>query len=319
VATKLLCEARHSVFDRLIHADWSVSSRKRWAATATRRAGQWVVNAPALIGAHEDLLEGPFTVMEQQRVLLGFDFPIGVPSAYGAQTGFGSFRELLAALGDGVWCRFFDVARLPAEIAITRPFYPAASTKGNSRAELVAGLGVNRFEELLRVCERRTEHRRAACALFWTLGGNQVGKAALTGWRKAIRPALLRGAALWPFDGSLEDLARAPGIVLAETYPAEAYRMVGASFLPGQSKRRQSDRYQKASAILAWAERHGVVLCAPATAGLTAGFGPSANGEDQFDALLGLLKMIEVVEGRQMAQTERHEVTTSWEGWILGR
>ena len=50
---------------------------------------------------------------------------------------------------------------------------------------------------LLRVCELKTEHSQAACSLFWTLGGNQVGKGALTGWQEVIRPALLRGARLW--------------------------------------------------------------------------------------------------------------------------
>ena len=94
-------------------------------------------------------------------------------------------------------------ARLPSEIAITRPFYPRSSSKGVTRAELVAGLGVSSFDDLLRICERRTEHRQAACSLFWTLGGNQVGKGALTGWQEIIRPALLRGAKPWPFDAFL--------------------------------------------------------------------------------------------------------------------
>lgn len=33
--------------------------------------------------------------------------------------------------------------------------------------------------------------RRAACPLFWTLGGNQAGKAAIAGWRDILQPALL--------------------------------------------------------------------------------------------------------------------------------
>lgn len=221
--------------------------------------------------------------------------------------------------GGGRWSEFFAVARQPAEIAITRPFYPLSSTKGVSRAELVAGLGVGSFDDLLRVCERRTAHRQAACSLFWTLGGNQVGKAALSGWQAVIRQALLRGAALWPFDGDLAELSRTPGAVLAETYPAEAYRMVGAGFMPGQSKRRQADRQEKATAVLAWAERHGVILTPPAAAALAVGFGSSASGEDQFDALLGLLTMIEVAERRRVEATERHEGTAAREGWILGR
>ncbi|MXP65879.1 DUF429 domain-containing protein [Roseomonas sp. M0104] len=179
------------MFDQLIHADWSVSPRKRWAATAVRQAGHWVVKAPALVGPAEAFLDRAFAAAARQRVLLGFDFPIGVPAAYGARTGLRSFRELLP---------------------------------------------------------------------------------------------LLR-----------------------------------AGFLPGQCKRRQADRQEKAAAISAWAEGHGVVFAAPAADALAAGFGSSASGEDQFDALLGLLKMIEVAEGRRAEATERHDGTAAWEGWILGR
>ncbi len=52
--------------------------------------------------------------------------------------------------------------------------------------------------------------------------------------------------------------------------------------------------------------------------GLTDGFGPSGNGEDQFDAALGLLGMIEVVEGRRAAAPTSIELNDC-EGWILGQ
>jgi hypothetical protein len=307
------------MFDRLIHADWSVNAGKRWAATAERRGGTWIVQGPSLVAPGGAFLDGAFETAQQQRVLLGFDFPIGVPLAYGSQTGFRDFRELLPALGRGAWGDFFDVARMPAEIGIKRPFYPSSSNKGVTRAELTMGLSVSAFDDLLRVCERRTVHRQAACSLFWTLGGNQVGKAAISGWKDVVQPALLRGAVLWPFDGALGKLARFSGVVIAETYPAEAYRLVGAGFPPGQSKRRQADRRGKAASVLRWANRHGVSFSASAAGGLADGFGSLMSGEDQFDALLGLLKMIEVVEGRRPARTERHEAIIGWEGWILGR
>ena len=92
--------------------------------------------------------------------------------------------------------------------------------------------------------------------------------------------------------------------------------MVGAGFLAGESKRRQVDRRAKADAVLGWASRHGVVFSDLAATGLANGFGSTSSGEDQFDALLGLLKMIEVVEGRRPERTERHETTADWEGWI---
>jgi hypothetical protein len=74
------------------------------------------------------------------------------------------------------------------------------------------------------------------------LGANQVGKAALHGWRTVIRPAVEQGASLWPFDGSLKQLSRSAHSVICETYPREAYSHVGVSFPPGASKRNQGDR-----------------------------------------------------------------------------
>lgn len=308
------------MFDLLIHADWSISAPKRWFASAACGEGGWLVQAPSLVGDSAGFLDKAFSAASERRVLAGFDFPIGVPSTYGVKTCFRDFREMLAALWNEGWSDFSDVAKLPAEISLTRPFYPMSSTKGVSRAELVVGLGVSSFDELLRICERRTEHRQAACSLFWTLGGNQVGKAALTGWQEIIRPALLRGAALWPFDGELAELANAPGLVLAETYPTEAYHMVGANFAPGaESKRNQSNRRSKAPPILDWARKNRITFSPDAQAALVDGFGPSKRGEDPFDAILGLLGMIEVVEGRQPERTEAHAITATWEGWILGR
>ena len=316
---------RDGVFDRLVHADWSVAPGKRWMAVADRTAAGWVVGTPVPVGATGPLLAGPlldraFAAADQgRRVLAGFDFPIGVPAAYGARTGCADFPDLLRVVGTGAWRRFFDAACEPAEIAIGRPFYPSVPRKGVSRGALVGGLGVPDFEALLRICERGTADRRGACALFWTLGGNQVGKAAISGWREVIRPALGRGAALWPFAGTLADLASRPGVVLAETYPADAYRMVGAGFARRESKRRQADRRAKSDAVLVWAARHGVGFGDEAAACLVDGFGAHANGEDRFDALMGLLKMIEVADGRRPARTRPAPDTARWEGWILGR
>ena len=103
------------MFELLIHADWSVNARKRWAATAARHDDAWTVEAPKLVGPVTAFLDNVFLTAERQRVLLGFDFPIGVPSSYGRQTGFRNFRQLLPALGEGVWSHFFDVARLPVK------------------------------------------------------------------------------------------------------------------------------------------------------------------------------------------------------------
>jgi hypothetical protein len=44
-----------------------------------------------------------------------------------------------------------------------------------------------------------------------------------------------------------------------------------------------------------------------------------ADRANLFDALMGLLKMIEVVERRRPERTENDDGTIAWEGWILGR
>lgn len=129
------------------------------------------------------------------------------------------------------------------------------------------GLGVQTFDELLRNCDLRTENRQVACSVFWTLGGNQVGKAAIAGWSEIIRPAVTRGARLWPFDGVLAELSGTPGVVIAETYPAEAYYIVDANFQRNESKRRSADRKSKAPKILRWADKNRVNLSMEARSG----------------------------------------------------
>lgn len=306
------------MFDRLIHADWSVDPRKRWVATAVRNGRGWLVSTPRPVGPIPQFVDAIFE-SGTGKTLVGFDFPIGVPAAYGERSGFANFRQALAHFGKGDWTSFYDVARVPGEVGLRRPFYPQTGTKGVRRAALVTGLGVDTFEDLLRKCERRTTERRAACSLFWTLGGNQVGRAALSGWREVVGPALDKGALLWPFDGSLASLSARDGVVIAETYPAEAYRMFNASFRPLESKRRRADRATKANAIFEWAEAHEVELGDAARLAISDGFGEASSGEDAFDSLAGLLKMIDVCDGRRPEATEPIEASLKWEGWILAR
>lgn len=259
-------------------------------------------------------------VGSSSRAFAGFDFPIGLPESYGISTGLSGFREVLTSAGRlSGWERFFDVADVPGDIQLSRPFYPRSSKKGVSRASLWGALGVSSFEDLLRECERGGPGRREACSIFWTLGGNQVGRAAAAGWQEIVRPALEQGARLWPFDGTLPALSQTNGLVLAETYPADAYAVVGAPFSSRESKTSQTHRASKAEAILAWAKVKAVDLSAVEPV-LTDGFGVSKSGEDPFDALLGLLAMIAVVDGDlQEATATLKSEKARWEGWILGR
>lgn len=305
------------MFSRLVHADWSVSSAKRWAARARLGDDGWLIEAVEPVGDCPAFVKSLVAVSRQEAVLAGFDFPIGVPDAYGARTGLASFSDLLRHVGQGRWSRFGDIAREPGEIGLERPFYPAGASAGLKQADLLAAHGVAALDQLRRQCERQTGDRRAACPLFWTLGGNQVGRAALAGWTEVIKPAQAAGARLWPFDGSLASLDERPGLVLAETYPAEAYGHVGVVFRSSESKTRQEDRASKADAILGWASQHQVHLSGSVRALIADGFGDDKAGEDRFDALLGLCGMIEVVSGRR--PEGGHPDGSCWEGWIIGQ
>lgn len=301
----------------LVHADWSVSPAKRWAARARLGDTGWTIEAIEPVGDCSAFVRSLIAASRTEAVLAGFDFPIGVPDVYGERTGLSSFPDLLQQIGQRRWARFGDIAREPNEIGLERPFYPAGASAGLKQADLLAAHGVAALDELRRRCERQTGDRRAACPLFWTLGGNQVGRAALAGWTEVIKPALAAGARLWPFDGALASLGEQPGLVLAETYPAEAYGHVGVAFRASESKTRQDDRASKADAIFGWASRHEVLLSGSVRALISDGFGADKAGEDRFDALLGLCGMIEVVTGRR---TEGgHPDGSCWEGWIFGQ
>lgn len=302
----------------LVHADWSVSPAKRWAAWATPVGRSWRVDALAPVGDLAAFRRRILEVSGLMPVLAGFDFPIGVPKAFGEKTGANGFPDLLRSLDGARWARFSSVAQEPGEIAIERPFYPATARSGVRRASLVAAHGVEAFDDLLRVCERPTPTRRAACPLFWTLGGAQVGRAALSGWEGVVRPLIGEGAKLWPYDGDLQRLADRPGVILAETYPAEAYAHVDVAFGPRRSKRRREDRLVQFRPILDWAAERGVAFADPVRAALEDGFGARADGEDRFDAFMGLLGMIEVASGRRDEGRPPADVA-GWEGWILGQ
>lgn len=255
---------------------------------------------------------------EPQPTLAGFDFPIGVPAAFGERTGLGGFSEAIAAFGTGCWSRFYDVGERAEDISLYRPFYPRVSSSAARQAHLLEALGAADIDVLRRQCERATRDRKAACPLFWTLGGNQVGKAAISGWKEVVQPARRAGALLWPFDGALQSLAAEGRLVICETYPAEAYGHVGVRFRAGGSKQRQQDRREAGAGLGPRCKEHGVELTGTMGNALADGFGPRRDGEDPFDAAMGLLGMIEVVEGRRAAAPPTTQAPT-WEGWILGQ
>lgn len=301
------------------HADWSVDRRKRWLALAEMQPrGDYAAALPQPAGAADTLLYRLRALAAPGSIILaGFDFPIGLPAAYAHRAGIDAFLPYLGQFGHGEWVDFYRVAETPQQISLRRPFYPQRPG-GTSIHHLLAGLGLSARHELYRVCERAHLARGAAAPLFWTLGAQQVGKAAITGWRDMLAPALDDPAlplAIWPFAGGLDNLLAPGALVVAETYPAEAASFLGLAG-PG-SKRSQPARRQHAERLLSLAWELRVVLDPDLDEAIQDGFGADAMAEDRFDAFVGLLGMLAVVRGRQPAGAPPPAVAPV-EGWILG-
>jgi hypothetical protein len=303
----------------IAHADWSVAPGKRWLARAVRRSdGVYRLRAPEPVGALDRLLPRLAQAGRGGPVLLGVDFPIGLPAAYAARAGIEDFVAQLPRFGTGRWSRFYDVATGPGEIALTRPFYPHRPG-GRRRQHLVNGLGVPCYRALLRQCERATGSRPQACSLFWTLGGNQVGKGAIAGWCGLLGPALRAGLplAIWPFYGRLEELLSAYEWVIAETYPREVYGPLGLDLRGG--KRTQQVRARNAERLLATASALDFDVDPALRTEIKDGFGARPNGEDRFDAVVGLLGLLGVVRGARDLWEPDQPIVRSVEGWIIGQ
>jgi hypothetical protein len=110
--------------------------------------------------------------------------------------------------------------------------------------------------------------------------------------------------------------------VVAETYPREYYqylRQPGVA-VARWSKRRQADRLAWMPGLLRWADSLGVTWQADVLSRVRSGFSAQADGEDEFDAVIGLLGMIAVVTGVIPAGEPGDDpAIAAVEGWILGR
>lgn len=311
--------ALHPAPELVVHADWSTSASKRWYAAAIRSGNAYYIASAAPVGPLHEFWAGLKAMSFKGGVVVGFDFPIGVPQAYAEAAGIQRFLDVLPNLGQGRWADFYQICRAANEICTTRPFYPYKP--GGTKVEhLLRGLGIERRDELLRRCERPTENRGAASPLFWTLGAKQVGRAAISGWHELIGPAASDPSTrFWPFQGGLLELAVPGSITVAETYPAEAGLHIGLS-APGRgwSKARREGRLAQAAKILEHASRRGHVLDDGLVNEITEGFGDGASGEDRFDGVVGLLGMLEVVQGCRPDGAPMESAVQNVEGWILG-
>ena len=297
------------------HADWSTDPRKRWISIARRGPDGWRAEAPVPVGDPSAMVAA--LLAEGAPVALGLDLPLGVPRGFAAGRAEPGFVDFLRGLA--VRPGFFAVAPTLAEVSRERPFYPARGVKGMTRAAHAQALGLGDAGGLSRWCDRATAERPAGAPVFWTLGANQSGKAAIAAWRDWLAPGLAAGApyALWPFAGGIHALLAPGRAVLAEVYPAEALRHVGL-VMPG-SKRVQRDRAALGGTLLDAMAARGVVPSRALRAMAEDGFGADAAGEDRFDSVIGLLGLVGVLDGTRPDFVPEDDAVRRWEGWVLGQ
>ncbi|MCA3422214.1 MAG: DUF429 domain-containing protein [Roseomonas sp.] len=297
------------------HADWSLDPRKRWVSIARRQGRHWQASAPRLVGDPATL--AAHLLAEGSPAALGLDLPLGVPRGFAENRPEKDFPAFLAGLAGKA--DFFAVSPTLETVSPARPFYPARGIKGMTRLAHATALGLPDAAGLSRLCDRATAERPAGAPVFWTLGANQSGKAAISAWRDWLAPALAAGAPfrLWPFAGALHDLLRPGQLAIAEVYPAEALRHLGLK-LPG-SKRAEAPRRALAPTLRdAMAALH-VTPDAALTEMIQTGFGTDAAGEDRFDSLIGLLGLIGVADGKRPDFIPEDPMIRAWEGWVLGQ
>jgi hypothetical protein len=297
------------------HADWSTDPRKRWVSIARSDGRGWRAEAPVPVGDPAALAAA--LIAEGAPVAIGLDLPLGVPRGFAQgrmEAGFVDFLRGLAGRPS-----FFDVAVTLAEVSAARPFYPARGVKGMTRLAHAQALGLDDARGLSRLCDRATAERPAGAPVFWTLGANQSGKAAIAAWRDWLAPGLAAGApyALWPFEGGVHALLARGRAVLAEVYPAEALRHCGLA-LRG-SKRARADRAALAEALRGAMDARRVAPSLALRAMVADGFGADAAGEDRFDSVIGLLGLVGVLDGARPDFVPDDAAVRRWEGWVLGQ
>ncbi len=329
------------------HCDWGSQPSKRWIAIATLQSGSYLAYAPQPVGEMSTLIARLRRQSGRNAcIVIGFDFPIGLPSAYAERCGIGSYPDFLQQLTSDAsiasdtsdsstsgsspsrWSRFHEVCSTEEEITLERPFYPLRP--GGARRDAIhEALGFADRNQLYRECELRHAARTSASSLFWTLGGNQVGKSALLGWLNVLGPQLAQKSEsfrLWPFHGTLEALLR-PGVMVAmETYPTEYHGRIFGHALRG--KRYAAQRIDLAPAWLESAHRLGIRMDRKLKRQILSGFVETISGEQQtrardeqddpLDATIGLFGMLATLKeyGPQFEPNDQ-EIRTV-EGWIFG-
>ena len=141
-----------------------------------------------------------------------------------------------------------DVAELASEISPQRPFFPGRPG-GTLHADLLRGLGVSSMNELLRICGRSARligNRRARSS--GRLVAIKSGKRLSLAGEDVLAPALRDSSldlALWPFDGTFDELLESRQIVATETYPTVStvtWELLGPGATRAQPAGRASTR-----------------------------------------------------------------------------
>lgn len=259
---------------RIAAADWSIHPRKRWVCECIDN----LVYPPRQVNDSAALLSG------DGPAVVGFDFPIGMPEAYCRSQRIDHFFECLH--------RDWLPSNQPSP---QQPFFPR--TPNRKIVELEQALGIPR-QQWLRTCDCLTN----AGSLLWLIGPKQVGRAAISGWREVLRhrPPAWK---IWPFE--TVDPLRDRWI--AEIYPALGYPK-------NFGKRKADNRRAYAPQLLATAARLRLTIHPDLEALVHNGFGPACDGEDPFDAFVGVLGMVEHLT----TPAPQDERVRRWEGWILG-
>jgi len=279
----------------ILTVDWGATAAKRQVCAASLRGGRYTVDPPVSVA-------DPASLELPPGVLAAFDCPLGFPAEYAALAGLRGFRDALHLLGDGAFARFWEPSGAAADICVERPFYPSKPA-GASRTELERALGAAAFA--LRRCDRAT----GAGPMFWLVGAKQVGRSCICVWRDVLQPRL-DSLSLWPFDGPMERLFAGGRPVVAEMYPAFLVRTLGVAV---ENKRDGLARKRAGKAIV---ERVEGVDIAPVRSLLLDGFGPSAAGEDAFDATVSAIALAKMLN--EGAVPEPPDDVRAVEGWILG-
>lgn len=299
----------------VVHADWSKNPAKRVMVMAIWLDGRYQIQAPQPVGNLNDWLLRlqRASLSPNGSIFFGVDFPIGLPFKFAQKAGIEHFLAWLPNTTSLPWAQFYEVAETADEIGLKRPFYPNRPG-GTCQQQLIDALGMHRMADLRRRCDFAHPGRRAASPLFWTMGAQQVGKAAITGWRDFIVPKLHQ-LKIWPFDGQLAGLLpHRNAAVVAETYPAEVYHWLGITFASG-GKGSQDARRENSVCLQMALNELGVEMTAGSHAELWAGFAT----DDAFDAFVGLVGMLQVVLGKRPLYEPEDAAIRQLEGWILGQ